>query len=209
MANRATTVRSRVAQRPDLAPHDLRTVPALLSFSGMTPKLRTLLRTLLVAVAAIGCAGPNAFRASAAPRIEASAPSVTDHHVPCVMEVMGAGLRFAEQDDGIVLSFRTVDPAQVDALRAATSGLARVYDGTIGETRYGRPDRGERLTPAQMGLPAVETRVEPTGDGARLYVSAADEADAAPLRERLGVHARMMQRGACPLFAPRGLASVR
>lgn len=196
----------------------------------MVMKKRLLSASLVLAVVGLaGCGAPATFRATATPRTEASSvaspevasPEVanpvavsieasrpashedgaTGEPIPCVMEVMGTGLRYAERPDGVVMSFGTVDPDAVAELRQAARGLSRAYDGTLGGVRYGRADRGTRLSPAQMGLPPLRARVESTDDGARVVLTSTDELDGTTARDRLVTHARLMRRGVCPLFA--------
>lgn len=119
--------------------------------------------------------------------------------LPSVMEVPGTSLDVDERDGQVSLTFSTIARDRVGELREATDGLARLYDGSLRNARYGRHAPDALKSPGEMGLPPVAAHVESVRGGARLVVTAADARDAERVRETLLRQARAMQRGHSPM----------
>ena len=102
--------------------------------------------------------------------------------LPSVMEVPGTSLDVDERDGQVSLTFSTIARDRVGELREATDGLARLYDGSLRNARYGRHAPDALKSPGEMGLPPVAAHVESVRGGARLVVTAADARDAERVR---------------------------
>ncbi len=120
------------------------------------------------------------------------------------MEVPGTGIRVAEIDSGLAVTFDSVAPASVRPLRAAVRRFAEAvrHGHVVHHHRHAsRAAAFARRFRARHGaLPSLRVVVRDVRGGAVLELRAVDASEVDRARANLRAVIGIMQRGVCPLL---------
>jgi uncharacterized protein YceK len=196
----------------------MRVDPACGGFTRETTMRLVVPLTVLLAVA--GCASSRGSTASApstgtsaaaaspqgATHRATAAPSHDPAHAAvaagiCPTDVPGTKAVWSEADRGAAVTFTTDQSAGVNELRRRVRAMADLHNQHHASAKAPEPS-----SPGPMGRRMEQApsraRVEEIDAGARLVVTANDEADLTRVRETVRMHAQHMERSGCGHAVP-------